>query len=177
MAAGRPTDKYTNMASAIAVEATPGTLKFTELQTGISLGQGVGIVIDQIDYWYSLSTLLDIIAAGDGLAMGWSASSAVPDFIETTGNAQVVDSRVIHSMQVRMDPVIGTPASNGRTASQPITYQFFPGMIVAAPRLYFGGQGNSLSGNGAYASRLYFRYVELTSQEYLELAESFILVG
>lgn len=168
--AKRNEDRYTNLASGRALESAAGTLTYAELVTGISLGVGVGMLIDQIDYLFDAGTIADLVAAGDRVMTGWFTSNA-PTGIDYD------DRRLIHAERLDVEPVIGTAASGGKPFKQPSVYQFFPAMIVAAPRIYLGIQGTSLAAAAGVRSRLYFRYIDLSSQEYLELAEAFILVG
>lgn len=165
----RPEDRYSNLASVSTLMSAANVLTFSELVTGISLGQGMGMLIDQIDYLRPTAGLLEMTAAGDAILGAWCTSNAVP------GISSMADRRIIHqSSLVRMD--FGTAASG--EALNPIQVaQFFPPLIVAAPRLFFGVNSSGLASAATMQSRLYFRYVELTSQEYLELAETFLLVG
>lgn len=170
MAAGQQRDRYANIAAAYAVEAAAGTMVFTELLTGISLGQGVGIIIDQIDYEFDNDSIKAIIAANDILAMGWFSTNTLTAFNPS-------DNRQIHAISLHGEAVVGTQASANSLIKQPYVSQFFPPIIVASPRLYLGVLGLSMAVVAGGYSRLYYRYVELSSQEYLELAETFVLVG
>lgn len=168
--AKRGEDRYTNLASADVTESAANTITYQELLTGISLGVGVGMLIDQLDYLPAGGALDDLVAVGDQLSFGWFTSNS-PTSIELN------DRRLIHMGRLKSEPVVGTAASGGSPVSLPLVYQFFPAMIVAAPRIYFAVLGDSLAAAARVQSRLYFRYIELSTQEYLELAEAFILVG
>ena len=164
--AQRPQDKYANMASA-TVDVN-GTITFTELLTGISLGQGMGILIDQIDYTPSIAALADIDADSDAIQYGWCTSNAVT----TLANSQ---KQVIHAGFLA--GVAHGTAGNMNLIDIPLTRQFFPPLIVAAPRLFLASLGAGTVTEGSVESRIYYRYISLSSQEYLEIAESFVLVG
>lgn len=168
--AKRPEDRYTNLASASVTESAVGTMTFSELVTGISLGQGMGILIDQIDYTFNRATMDLLVAASDEIGAGWFTSNAV-----TTLN--INDRRNIHALRFYAQPTIGTPAGGGALSMMPVVHQFFPPLIIAAPRIYFGIRSANIASPALCESRIYFRYIELSSQEYLELAETFILVG
>lgn len=161
-------DRYTNLASAAVTESSAGTLTYVELLTGISLGQGTGLLIDQIDYVFSSTSLERIIANGDALQAGWFTSNVPAAF-------DVNDRRQIHAVTISQ-ALVGAVVSSFHHV-QPFQYQFFPPMIFANPRLYLGIQGTSLAAATSVAARIYFRYIPLTDKEYLELAEAFILVG
>ena len=164
--AERTNDKYANMASN-EVELVAGALDFSELLTGISLGQGMGIIIDQIDYYPGSNLIVDLDAANDTLEMAWTTSNAIDEI-------NVNNRGVIHRASMTVQGSVDLSGQFFLTF--PLNYQFFPPIIVAAPRIYLAVQGDA-GLTGTLYSRLYFRYVKLTAQEYLELAESFVLVG
>jgi len=159
-------DKYANMA-AVSMTLSAGALQFVELQTGISLGQGMGILIDEIDYYIETGAKEDMGANGDSIIMAWTASNSISDI-------PISDKSVIHQHQCQYFEQ-GTPA-NFAYVTEPSVYQFLPPMIVAAPRIYLAAKSNAAV-TGYLRSRLMYRFIKLTSQEYLEIAESFVLVG
>jgi len=168
--AQRPEDRYTNLAAVRVVESAANTITFIEMLTGISLGQGIGMLIDQIEYHVAQAGIEALNTTGDFLSFGWFTSNAPTNF-------RLTDRRLIHAAVLNKGGVIGTPASAQELVIQPLVYQFFPAMIIAAPRLFLAVEGTSLATPVTLDSRIYFRYIELTDKEYLELAETFILVG
>ena len=170
MAAGRPQDKYSNLASATVTQTAADTETFAEMLTGISLGQGRGMLIDQVDYFFPQAVVELLSATGDNLRFGWTTSNA-------TAALGALARTTIHMMQLMKGPIIGTPASGSELLVLPLSDKFDPPLIVAAPRLFVAVASTSLGAVASITSRIYFRYVELTDREYLELAESFVLVG
>ena len=163
-------DKYANLASLALTMSAADTETFGELLTGISLGQGRGMLIDQIDYYFDQGTIALMVGVGDEMLVGWtsSAQASALGFARRT---------TIHAMNLNQGPVIGTPASAGGLVRQPFIHQFNPPIVVAAPRLFLAAASASLGTAGIVSSRIYFRYITLTALEYLELAETFVLVG
>ena len=168
MVQARLSDKYANIASSIVTETAANTLSFSEVLTGISLGVGIGMKIDRIEYIISRATLEEIVANGDQLSVGWSVSNGI-------GAIDMNDRRVIHSMLISQT-LVGAVVSQTHHI-QPFVFQFHIPMIVAIPRLYLAIQGTSLASPGNVTSRMHFRYEPLTAAEYVELAEAFVLVG
>lgn len=166
----KSTDKYANVAALTLIESAAGTMTYQELLTGVSLGRQTGILIDQIEYLVPTLQLEKILATGDDIEVGWFVSNTASDF-------DMNDRRQIHQVMFNQGTIIGTPASGAALFVQPIVFQFFPPMIVAAPRIFLGAKGSSLGSAMAAESRIYFRYIDLTSQEYIELAEAFVLAG
>lgn len=160
-------DVYANMATA-QVTGADGSIVFAELLTGISIGQGIGILIDSVDYYYMSAKVL--LADGKTAKLAWVTSNALTSI-------SIDDRRIIHYNESgRVDH--GT-AGNSQIVVQPDTYDFSPPIIVAAPRLYLAVELPASSGatGEVFRARFRFRYVDLTDKEYLEIAETFILVG
>lgn len=161
-------DRFANVVSAI-VNTTADALTFTEMLTGISLGQGVGMLIDEIDYHPSNGALNLMTADGDSIQMGITTSN---DILNLT---DFEDRRIIHMSDI-MRQDLGTAAS-AQIIFLPKVFQFFPPLIIAAPRLYLAMDTSGLSAGVGGRVRIYFRYIELTAAQYIELAEAFVLVG
>lgn len=162
-------DRFANIAASSVTETAANTLTFVEMLTGISLGQGVGMLIDQIDYHIGASALQDLVAADDTLEMAITASNDVSDLSDVT------DRRIIHQMKVQA-MIVGAVVSLSHIV-QPYPWQFFPPLIIASPRIHLAAKGTSLVGAATVSTRIYFRYIALTPQQYLELAEAFVLTG
>ena len=167
--AKRIEDRFANLASAKVVQSAANTLTFVEMNTGISLGAGIGILIDQIDYYPTSAGIADMTTSGDQIDMAWTTSNVITDI------QNVSDRRVIDLFSFfRFD--LGTAAS-GALIKEPFSKQYFPPLIIAAPKLYLALASSGLAGVATLRSRLHYRYIELTDKEYLEIAETFILVG
>ena len=160
-------DKYANIINASLLTAGASTVT-QDISTGVSLGEGKGMLIDQIDYFLSAGCLSDFIAAaaGEFYKLSWSVQSDQFGYD---------NSKVIHELDV-VKWVTGTPA-NAFISLWPKVFQFFPPLILASPKLYFNGSGSASIAAVSVFARMYFRYVDLTPQEYLELAESFVLMS
>lgn len=165
----RPQDRYANIAAASVTESGVSTITFAELLTGISLGAGVGILIDAIDFYVAKASMAEFTTATDAIEMAWCVSNNVPALSDPSEN------RIIFAHQLfRFD--FGVAAS-AQYFSFPIHRDFFPPLIVAAPRIYLAAEATGLASACTVRSRLFFRYVDLETKEYLEIAEAFILVG
>lgn len=160
-------DKFANLMNAALV--TNGvTVVSDEVATGVSIGEGKGLLVDQIDYFLDGTIIADFIAAaaGEALRCTWSVQ---------TGEFGYNNSRVLHEMDLTKW-ADAAPTSSSLDIN-PKVFQFFPPLIVAAPKLFFNCEGAASITGGTVQTRLYFRYVDLTTQEYLELAESFTLMS
>jgi hypothetical protein len=167
----RQQDRFANVAGVRMAGAANGALEYTQLLTGVSLGQGLGILIDRIEYDISSAeNILDTDA--DYLMQGLSTSNG-QSYTDLITNGQWNDRRIIHHTQLRRGN-IGTPAT-GLFTRYPVAFDFRVPMIVASPYIY--AFNANVGGNAALINfvKMYFRYLELTSQEYLEVAEAFIL--
>jgi len=171
MAAGRTAgqDRFANIASGEVTMSAANTITFTEILTGISLGVGVGILIDEIDYYPSSAALRELVGNADSIAMGWTTSNAVSDLVDAA------DRRVIHSINL-VASIVGAVVSL-HVLKVPFVHQFFPPTIFASPRIYLGTNTGGFGAAALVRSRLYYRFIELNAQEYLEIAETFQLTS
>lgn len=132
--AQRRVDRFANFAQATVTESGANTETFSEVLTGISLGQGIGILVDQIDYYILPAMLELIVASGDAFMFGWTTSSGV-------GALGVDSRRTIHVARVSIGTVIGTPASAGNLFVQPLSFKFDPPPDFCGPPDIWGGRG------------------------------------
>lgn len=168
MAAARE-DRFANVAAVRTVMSAANVLTFSELLTGISLGQGVGMLIDQIDYHLSSASERELVGSADSMVCALTTSNDITDI------SDMQDRRILHSM-VKTPVVVGSVVSLV-ISLRPVVFQFFPPLILAAPRIQFGVDSAGFGAAGTVDVRIYFRYITLSPQQYLELAEAFILTG
>lgn len=165
----REEDRFANLAGASVTESAANTLTFQEIQFGIGLGAGVALLIDQIDYFINnLGTLF--VADQDQVYMALCARNDLTDLSTEFNNRSV-----LHLATQMFD----FTTSGQSYVQQPWQHQFAPPLIVATNRgsLYLAAQGVSLPSAATVYVRIYFRYIKLKSEEYLELAEAFNLMG
>ena len=160
-------DRFANVAAGEVVMSAANALTFTELLTGVSLGQGVGMLIDQIDYYPTEATAAEMATSADALVMGVTTSNDLTDLDDYK------DRRIVHVIRSE----IQMTTSGAVYMKWPEVAQFFPPLILAAPRLYLAVDTSAYAAAATVRFRIYFRYVSLTPQQYLELAEAFLLVG
>lgn len=160
-------DRFQNVLTAQVLASAANVLTFAEVQTGASLGLGLGLVIDTMDFWPNNTSLAEMTAANDRIVMAWCTSDQVDDLEDPS------DSRIIHAMSyARRDA--GT-AANALFQLTPFHHEFTPPRIVAIPRVYLATISAGLASANRVFARLGFRYIKLTDKEYLELAETFLL--
>lgn len=162
-------DRFANIASGDVLQTAANALTFDEVLTGISLGVGVGIIIDQFDYYPLFATYRELVGNADSLLMAWTTSSDVTDL------ANYGDRRILHAIGIPA-LIVGAVVSLEH-AVFPIDKQFFPPLIIASPRIYFALDMFGAAAAGQARSRCYYRFIELSPQEYLEIAETFQLTS
>lgn len=165
-------DRFANIASATVIESAANTLTFQEVQFGVSIGQRRGLIIDQIDYFIQPATVAgNWIATGDVTNIGWVTRNDVASLVDNFN-----DNRVLHMMSIQQHIL---SATSGNFFVNPWTHQFFPPLIVAprAGSMFLAIESVSNPNVVGAQSRIYFRFVDLDKEDYLELAEAFDLVG
>ncbi len=166
-------DRFANIATLQITQTGANVISFSELRTNVGIASnrqsGIAMIIDEIDYMLGFAALQEMTTANDRIEFGLSISNAVDDL------ADITDRRVLHAGSLlRTDQ--GTAAS-AKFHKQPFSYQFFPPIITAERSLYLGMDSTGLASAGVLRCRIYYRTVELTQGQFLELAEVFRLVG
>ena len=162
----RNEDRFANILMAQVVMSAANTITFKEILTGISLGMGIGMLIDQIDYHVPRATVAELLTTVDTLHIGFTVSDGLVDL-------SADDRQVIH-----MTELAQTLTTSGVVqVVSPLSHQFFPPIIRAAPRLFLACNTAGFASAATVQARMYFRYIDLSTQEYLELAETGLVIG
>lgn len=159
-------DRFSNIIGAQVVQSAANTDTFVEIATGVSLGQQMGIVIDEIRYYPARLALQEIVGTADQLLMALTTSSNVADFTDP-GDTRILDVKSLQLTAAR------TAESN--LVEVPLLSSFNPPIIVAAPSLFFGVETAGFGAAATVRFRLSYRFIKLTTQEYLEVAETFLI--
>lgn len=164
-------DRFANMVAASVTLSAANTETFTEMPTGISLAQRLGLVIDEIRYYPNAGCFQELDVAGDILMMGITTSNNVTD-LQDLSDQRIVDSLVYH---VHQAGTAGGTAEEVRTVHEiPIIHTFNPPIIFAGPRLYFMLDSAGFAAAQTARVRIHFRYIDLKLEDYLEIAETFM---
>jgi len=157
----RADDRFANVLPVEVVMSAANTLTFAQVETGVSLGTGIGLLIDQINYYIPFGEVSELLTSADTIKMAWVNSDALTDLVAD-------ERRVIDMVELSQ-----TLTTSGVIAHKsPIIHQFFPPLIRATPRMWLACVTAGFAGAATVRSRLFFRYIDLNTQEYLELAES-----
>lgn len=162
-------DRFPNLLAARLTMSAANTLTFLELQTGAALGLSLGLMIDRVDYFPTTGSLQELIANTDYFQMGIATSNSLTD------TTVITDARIISNK--RLVPVLAGVAANVQLFQEPFVESYDPPLILASPKIYLFGFSAGFAAAGTFDCRIYFRYLKLTTQEYLELAEANLLLG
>ncbi len=160
-------DKYANIAALQVVQVSANVEQFGQILTGISLGEGRGMLIDSIEYRPAAGALQLVVGVADELLMIISNRDDITNF------GDVSQRSIIDQVSISTNN-FGTAVGMAQ-ARLPIIHQFFPPRIIATPRIFCGVDSVSLASPATVYFRISFRYVKLSAQEYIELAEAFVL--
>lgn len=159
-------DRFANVIGARVTQSAANVEGFTEIQTGVSLAMSLGIVIDEVRYYPTSLALRELKADTDTITMGVYTSNNITDLQLPT------DQRIIDFIKLT-GVASGTPG-NSYHVQTPFVSVLSPPLILAAPRLYVGVDSEGAAAAVISDFRIHFRYVKLTTVEYLEIAETFI---
>lgn len=165
MAKGK-TDSFANFAAVKVVESAANTQTTTKFAFPFSIMDKMALIVSRIEYWLSTPDKLD--TSGDYVYMAISAASTVTD-ISAQNDPLIIDNK----LYIRRD--LGTAAS-GLLFEQPYVKDFSQlpggGLIMAPAPLYAMLQGSGCSAANVAWFKLFYTYMELSSDEYWQLVES-----
>lgn len=166
-------DMYANIMTFVATESAAGSVTFAEVVTNVGIDSsrrsGVAILIDEIDYYIGLATLGLMTADGDDVLAAVTISNNVPD-LQAMGDRRILDAMSVTRQEY------GVAASAG-LIHQPFVKQFFPPLIMAERSIYLGVQGSGLATPATISARVYYRTLQISSEQFVEIAEVFRLVS
>lgn len=166
MAKATSKDMYANVAAISVGEAVIGTLATAKFAFPFSIMDKMGLLVQRIEYFPAALTQLN--STGDEVRMALLSKSTVTD-ITTQSDPSVIDSYVF----TRLD--LGAAAS-GLLISRPVTRDFTTlaggGILVAPGALYAAIQSSGAGGVMSMWMRMYYTYMQLSTDEYWQLVES-----
>lgn len=168
MSAAVSKDKFANMALMKVVESAANTLTFLKLETGISINQKVAWLLSRVEYFlgtYGAATFNgdgDSVACGLSVGNSWTTPAMNEKAIVDIFSATRYDYGAAASGFVIKDPVIrdlSTLPSGGLLVPPAPFYAFVKGVGLALPVTVY--------------IRIYYTTIDLTTEDFWELAESF----
>ena len=162
-------DVFPNIAAVSLTLSAANTLTYSQILTGVNLGQGVGMLIDRVEWAPSQASLADIDTDQDRIEFGLTTSNTLTN-INSATDRRVILFDAIH----RGDMGVAASAWIFRI---PFIRDFAPPLLIASPYLYLAVTSVGMTVAAVINMRMYFRYIQLTAQEYIELAETFVLLG
>lgn len=164
-------EKYVNQAYLKVVESGANTLTFSKLETGVSIYEKVGWLINRLDYSIDLTDTA-LAAKDDAVYYGISVS----DQITNVGliNSAVVDRNTIK----RID--LGTAAS-GFLIRTPFEKDFSGleggGLLIPPNPIYIFVIGVSAGAAFTVECRMFYTVVQLKTEDFWELVEQRRMIG
>ena len=166
MAGKKVIDQYCNIAAVKPTEASAGTAVYEKFAFPFSIMDKMALLISRIEYLFG--SLQNLNSGTDYVLSGLSVSSNVSD-LTIQSDPAVIDSCRI----ARYD--FGTAAS-GMLQQQPLIKDFSSlpggGLLVAPNPLYGFCLSSGAGGVMLCWIRMYYTYMELSSDEYWQLVES-----
>lgn len=159
-------DAYANLAAVAVSESAADTLATTKFAFPFSIMDKVGLLISRIEYWFN--TLGAMNSTTDSQYMALLAASTVVD-ITAQNDPLIVDT-------VRLTRIDFGTAASANLYEMPVVRDFsmMPGggILVAPNPLYGALKGAGESGASSGWVRLYYTYMELSTDDYWQLVES-----
>lgn len=160
-------DQWAQIAYLAVSESAANTLTFNGLSVFSNVLSQRAMIIHRAEYSFAVGAFADIDADQDGIKYGLAGDDGIATI--SLDDPTVYD----YNFLIRLDA--GTAASaNILQAVIPKDFTALPGggLLVPADRLYLFVQGNTLTAAVAAFVRVWFTLVDLSAQEYLELAQA-----
>lgn len=160
-------DNFTSQAVFNVTESAANTLTFEKLETGLSVYDKIGWVIQRIEWRLSSAVPALFNSAGDTLSMGLTITNSLTS-LGDENPACLTIKRLLRTdygaaatgIFMPMDYVTDFTTLSG-------------GGILTLPNpLYMGLQGGGLSGAATVVTRIYFKAIELSDTDYFNLVQS-----
>lgn len=165
MAAKTTKDNRINLAAVTVTESAANTQTSKKFDFPFSIMDKMGLVINRIEYWVGLS---ELNGSTDQVIVGLTTASAL------VAIANQADPALVDSISVtRYDTGV---AATGHFWKNPIIKDFSDlpggGLLVAPSPLYAMIQQAGAAGAGSAWIKLFYTYIQLSTDEYWELVES-----
>lgn len=164
--ASKKLDTFANVAAINAAETVAGTIAYAKFAFPFSIQDKMALLISRIEYWFGNVSKLDTTT--DAI---YGALLAAPSIVDVTVQSDPV---MIDSARIqRLD--FGT-AGSAQLLEQPYIKDFSnlpgSGLLVAPSPLYAAVQSVGASSAVSMWLRMYYTYMELSTDEYWQLVES-----
>jgi len=164
-------EKFVNQAYLSVVESAANTATYSKLETGISIYEKVGWIINRIDYNVDMAEAI-MVAAADGILFGLSSMDGIAS--PTLSMSAIID------YNARMRAEYGTGAS-GFILERPWTKDFSDlpggGLLVPPNPIYIWAKGISLAAAQTVLARMFYTVVVLKTEDFWELVEQRRMIG
>jgi len=157
---------YTTTAVFTVTESAANTLTFEKLETGMSIYDKVGWVVQRVEFT-SIGVQALMNGSGDYVVAALTMSNQMTDI--SSENPAVI----LSVAKQRVD--FGTAAS-GMMVNEPSFLDYTTlaggGILVLPNPLYLGVKGTGLTGASTFQMKVYFQAVTLTDADYFNLVQA-----
>jgi len=161
------TDNYTSQAVFYVAESAANTLTFEKLETGLSVYDKIGWVVQRVEWMLSPASYSFFNGANDYINLALTITNSL------TALGDENPAIIAIERYIRND--FGT-AANAQLWAPKIVQDFTGlsggGLLTLPNPIYCGVQGSGLSAAAAVICRLYFKAIELSDTDYFNLVQS-----
>lgn len=153
----------------VVTETASNTLTFEKLETGLSIYDKVGWMLQRAEFTLGAGTRALFNSSGDTLAMALTMTN-------TLAAAQVrADNPAVYAMRVLERTDYGTAAVailDDTSYVMDFSNLSGGGIMMLPNPLYFGIVGTGLAGPSTVIARMFYKAVELNDQDYFNLVQA-----
>ncbi len=166
-----PKDIFANQGY-ITLTPTLNTLSFAELASYMSVFEKRALLINRVEYFFSIASLREMDAETDTLYFGLSTSDGFAQ--ASIGEASIFDYNAIVT-------VLQAAGVSSQLLREPFQKDFSTmpggGILIPSRPIFLWMHSLGWAAAGSAEARLFFTVKELKAEEYWELVESTRLIG
>jgi len=168
MATKKTGDTFANYAALSITESAANTFTSSKFQFPFSIMDKMALVLQRVEYDFLATGTSVWGAAGDCMTAGLCVNATISD-VDNPADPMMVDTVRIR----RLD--MGT-AATGQLLQLPLVKDFtnlMGGGLLVAPNPFYGFvKGISAAAAGSITIKLFYTYLELSTDDYWQLVES-----
>lgn len=161
----RLTDMYTNRAFGLVTMSAANTITFEQLRFAVGTFTGVGLLLHRVEYFPTLGTYNEVVAAADSFQMGLVSRNDLTALnpIDNSIISIVRVNAVGVAVESKQDPII-----------QDFTNLPEKGLLIPPNPLYLAMNSTGFAAAGEFRCIMYYSFVELTDQQSIEMLQTII---
>jgi len=163
-----PIDQFANRAIVELTMSAANTETFEQINFGVGLFQGVGLVLHRVEYVLDRASLTELVGNSDEVRLAITTRDSLTSLMPVSQDVICYWETAIH----------GQPAASQENYYLPFVRDFSDlpgtGLIMPANPLFFAMDTVGFVAAGYASCILYYTFKELSDKDYIELIQTLV---